>query len=161
MRGGHYAGSRGAAFAGPSRPYHDRAWYGIPDGGPIEPIPPRRPYSPGGQFDMPFMGRHFDDPYLYDDNMQGMKRPFYMTVRFYFCFNFAYPCGYISIQILCYFCLLLENTYYFELIVFLSVRTLSLITWGLIDYVLDWIMQIHLYFLELITMVYPLLAFYP
>ncbi|KAH1151259.1 hypothetical protein GYH30_044976 [Glycine max] len=79
VRGGHYAGSRGAAFAGPSRPYHDRAWYGIPDGGPSEPIPPRRPYSPGGQFDMPFMGRHFDDPYLYDDNMQGMKRPFYMT----------------------------------------------------------------------------------
>ncbi|KAG5050862.1 hypothetical protein JHK87_003060 [Glycine soja] len=79
VRGGHYAGSRGAAFAGPSRPYHDRAWYGIPDGGPIEPIPPRRPYSPGGQFDMPSMGRHFDDPYLYDDNMHGMKRPFYMT----------------------------------------------------------------------------------
>lgn len=86
MRGGHYAGSRGAAFAGPSRPYHDRAWYGIPDGGPIEPIPPRRPYSPGGQFDMPSMGRHFDDPYLYDDNMHGMKRPFYMTVRFFFVF---------------------------------------------------------------------------
>ncbi|XP_004509345.1 uncharacterized protein [Cicer arietinum] len=80
MRGGHYAGSRGgAAFAGPSRQYHDRAWYGIPDGGPGEPIPPRRPYSPGGQFDMPFMGRHIDDPYLYDDNMHGIKRPFYMT----------------------------------------------------------------------------------
>ncbi|KAK7376051.1 hypothetical protein VNO78_34901 [Psophocarpus tetragonolobus] len=78
-RGGHYAASRGAAFAGPSRPYHGRPWYGIPDGGPSEPIPPRRPYSPGGQFDMPFMGRHFDDPYLYDDNMHGMKRPFYMT----------------------------------------------------------------------------------
>ncbi|XP_027345260.1 nucleolin-like isoform X2 [Abrus precatorius] len=72
-------GSRGAAFAGPSRPYNDRAWYGIPDGGPSEPIPPRGPYSPGGQFDMPFMGRHFDDPYLYDGNMHAMKRPFYMT----------------------------------------------------------------------------------
>jgi hypothetical protein len=157
MRGGHYAASRGGApFAGPSRHYHDRAWYGIPDGGPIEPIPPRRPYSPGGQFygipdggpvepipprrpyspggqfygipdggpgesipprrpyspggqfygmpgggpgepiplrrpyspggqfDMPFMGRHVDDPYLYDDNMRGIKRPFYMTVRFSF-----------------------------------------------------------------------------
>ncbi|KAK7360169.1 hypothetical protein VNO77_02150 [Canavalia gladiata] len=80
VRGGNYAGGgRGAAFAGPSRPYHDRAWYGIPDGGPSEPIPPRGPYSPGGQFDMPFRGRHFDDPYLYDDNMHGMKRPFYMT----------------------------------------------------------------------------------
>lgn len=84
VRGGHYPGSRGASFAGPSRPYHDRAWYGMPDGGPSEPIPPRRTYSPGGQFDMPFMGRHFDDPYLYDDNMHGMKRPFYMTVRIYF-----------------------------------------------------------------------------
>ncbi|KAJ1422585.1 RNA-binding domain superfamily [Sesbania bispinosa] len=80
MRGGHYAGSRGAAFAGPSRPYHDRAWYGIPDGAPSEPIPPRRPYSPGGQFDAPLMGRHFEDPYLYDDNMHGTKRPFYMTI---------------------------------------------------------------------------------
>ncbi|KAK7346369.1 hypothetical protein VNO80_20887 [Phaseolus coccineus] len=79
MRGGHYVGSRGASFAGPSRPYHDRAWYSMPDGGPSEPIPPRRTYSPGGQFDMPFVGRHFDDPYLYDDNMHGMKRPFYMT----------------------------------------------------------------------------------
>ncbi|CAJ1942393.1 unnamed protein product [Sphenostylis stenocarpa] len=79
VRGGHYAGNRGASFAGPSRPYHDRAWYGMPDAGPNEPIPPRRPYSPGGQFDMPFMGRHVDDPYLCDDNMHGMKRPFYMT----------------------------------------------------------------------------------
>ncbi|XP_061373720.1 uncharacterized protein LOC133316040 [Gastrolobium bilobum] len=78
-RGGHHAGSRGAAFAGPSRRYHDRAWYGIRDGGPSEPIPPRRPYSPGRQFDVPFRGRHFDDPYLEDDSMHGMKRPFYMT----------------------------------------------------------------------------------
>ncbi|GAU37683.1 hypothetical protein TSUD_209720 [Trifolium subterraneum] len=128
MRGGYYAGSRGGApLAGPSRLYHDRAWYGIPDGGPVEPlpprrpyssggqfygipdggpgepfpprrpyspggqfygipdgvpgepVPPRRPYSPGGQFDMPFMGSHVDDPYLYDDNMRGIKRPLYMT----------------------------------------------------------------------------------
>ncbi|CAJ2635722.1 unnamed protein product [Trifolium pratense] len=51
MRGGYYAGSRGGApFVGPSRHYHDRAWYGIPDGGPGEPLPPRRPYSSGGQF---------------------------------------------------------------------------------------------------------------
>lgn len=84
VRGGHYAGSRGASFAGPSRPYQYRAWYGMPDGGSSEPVPPRRTYSPGGQFDMPFMGRHFDDPYLYDDNIHGMKRPFYMTVRFLF-----------------------------------------------------------------------------
>ncbi|WJX94213.1 hypothetical protein P8452_75654 [Trifolium repens] len=80
MRGGYHAGSRGGApFTGPSRHYHDRAWYGIPDGGPGEPLPPRRPYSSGGQFDMPFMGRHVDDPYLYDDDMRGIKRPLYMT----------------------------------------------------------------------------------
>jgi hypothetical protein len=137
MRGGYHAGSRGGApFTGPSRHYHDRAWYGIPDGGPGEPLPPRRPYSsggqfyvipdgvpgepfpprrpyspggqfygipdggpgepipprmpysPGGQFDMPFMGRHVDDPYLYDDDMRGIKRPLYMTVRFLF---FMFP----------------------------------------------------------------------
>ncbi|KAK7262939.1 hypothetical protein RJT34_30521 [Clitoria ternatea] len=79
VRGGHYAGGRGAAFAGPSRPYYDRAWYSVPDGGRSEPVPLRRPYSPGGQFDMPSMGRGFDDPYVYDDNMHGIKRPFYMT----------------------------------------------------------------------------------
>ncbi|KAK2355599.1 RNA-binding motif protein, Y chromosome, family 1 member B [Trifolium repens] len=80
MRGGYHAGSRGGApFTGPSRHYHDRAWYGIPDGGPGEPLPPRRPYSSGGQFDMPFMGRHVDDPYLYDDDMRGIKRPLYMS----------------------------------------------------------------------------------
>lgn len=90
VRGGHYAGSRGAAFAGPSR-HLDRAWYGIPEGGPREPnqpIPLRRPYSPGGQFDRPFMGRHFDDPYLHDDNVHGVKRPFYLTVRFFYKNNF-------------------------------------------------------------------------
>ncbi|KAL1369748.1 hypothetical protein HN51_000118 [Arachis hypogaea] len=91
MRGGHYPSNRGAAFAGPGppRPYHDRAWGNIPAEGPSEPFPLRRPYSPGGQFNRPFspggqfnrpfMGRHFDDPYFYDDNVHGMKRPFYMT----------------------------------------------------------------------------------
>ncbi|KAF7828946.1 nucleolin-like isoform X1 [Senna tora] len=79
LRGGHYAGGQGAAIAGPSRPYLDRAWYGTPKRGPAEAIPPRMPFSPEGQFDRPLMGRHFDDPYLYDDNRHGVKRPFYMT----------------------------------------------------------------------------------
>ncbi|KAK4262088.1 hypothetical protein QN277_027695 [Acacia crassicarpa] len=97
LRGGHYADTQGAAVAGPSRPYLDRAWYGTPERGPGEripprmpwygtaergpgePIPPRMPFSPEGQFDRPFMGRHIDDPYLYEDSVHGMKRPFYMT----------------------------------------------------------------------------------
>ncbi|KAI9109630.1 hypothetical protein K1719_019260 [Acacia pycnantha] len=79
LRGGHYAGTQGAAVAGPSRPYLDRPWYGTPERGPGEPIPPRMPFSPEGQFDRPFMGRHIDDPYRYEDSVHGMKRPFYMT----------------------------------------------------------------------------------
>ncbi|KAI4327708.1 hypothetical protein L6164_020136 [Bauhinia variegata] len=79
LRGGHYAGGRGAAIAGPPGPYYDRAWYGAPERGPAEPILSRRPYSPEGQYGRPSMGRHFDDPYLYEDNAHGVKRPFYMT----------------------------------------------------------------------------------
>ncbi|XP_054824209.1 uncharacterized protein LOC129322150 isoform X1 [Prosopis cineraria] len=73
LRGGHYA------VAGPSRPYLDRTWYGNPEGGPGEPIPPRMPFSPEVQFDRPFMGRHIDDSYFYEDSVHGVKRPFYMT----------------------------------------------------------------------------------
>ncbi|XP_028774551.1 nucleolin-like isoform X2 [Neltuma alba] len=79
LRGGHYAGAQGAAVAGPSRPHLDRAWYGTPERGPGEPIPPRTPFSPEGQFDRPFIGRHIDDPYFYEDSVHGVKRPFYMT----------------------------------------------------------------------------------
>ncbi|KAL2906718.1 Heterogeneous nuclear ribonucleoprotein Q [Bienertia sinuspersici] len=43
-------------------------------------VPPRRepfPLDDGG-YSRPFMGRQYDDPYVYDDN-HGLKRPFYMT----------------------------------------------------------------------------------
>lgn len=79
FRGGNYASGVGAAVAAPSRPNHDRTWHGAPDRGRGMHAPSRRqPYSPEGRLDRPF-GRHFDDPYLYDDNAHGMKRPFYMT----------------------------------------------------------------------------------
>lgn len=46
--------------------------------------PPRRhPYSPEGYFDRPFMRNHFDDPYLYGDNIHGTKRPLFMRVGFH------------------------------------------------------------------------------
>lgn len=145
--GGHYAGGQGAAaVAGPSRPYLDRAWYGNPDShrGPGEPIPPRMPFSPEGQLDRPFMGRHFDDPYLYDDNVHGVKRPFYMTVRFSFSFFklFVFPFKFVFIP----------HIKLFELIL-LPFRTQILIIWGLLEFVLDWIIQIQPYFMEVVTMV--------
>ena len=83
-RGGHYAGAQGIAVAGPSRPHLDRAWYGAHERGP-EPIPPRMPFSPEGQFvrPRPFMERRIHNPYHYEDSVHGMKRSFYMTVRFH------------------------------------------------------------------------------
>lgn len=100
--GGHYPSAGGSS----SRPYIDGPWNGAPDRGYGMHIPPRRlPYSPeghfgrlpmgghfdrppmgghfdrppmGGHFDRPPMGGHFDEPYFYDDNTQGIKRPFHM-----------------------------------------------------------------------------------
>ncbi|CAL9027199.1 unnamed protein product [Prunus brigantina] len=82
--GGHYPSAGGSS----SRPYIDGPWHGAPDRGYGMHIPPRRlPYSPeghfgrppmGGHFDRPPMGGHFDEPYFYDDNTQGIKRPFHM-----------------------------------------------------------------------------------
>lgn len=86
--GGHYPSAGGSS----SRPYIDGPWHGAPDRGYGMHIPPRRlPYSPeghfgrlpmGGHFDRPPMGGHFDEPYFYDDNTQGIKRPFHMRVSF-------------------------------------------------------------------------------
>ncbi|XP_057957784.1 uncharacterized protein LOC131150810 isoform X2 [Malania oleifera] len=57
------------------RPSHDAA-----DGVHGKPFSSRRqPFSPEGAFGRPFVEPRFDDPYFYDDNAHGMKRPFYMT----------------------------------------------------------------------------------
>ncbi|XP_070668736.1 uncharacterized protein [Malus domestica] len=79
FRDGRYGFGGGAPVAAPpSRPYTDRTWHDAPDRGYGMHIPPRRhPYSPG-QFDGPFMGGHFDEPYFYNDNAHGIKRPFHM-----------------------------------------------------------------------------------
>ncbi|KAB2618150.1 nucleolin-like [Pyrus ussuriensis x Pyrus communis] len=79
FRDGRYGFGGGASVAAPpSRPYTDRPWHDAPDRGYGMHIPPRRhPYSPG-QFDGPFMGGHFDEPYFYNDNAHGIKRPFHM-----------------------------------------------------------------------------------
>ncbi|XP_021765260.1 heterogeneous nuclear ribonucleoprotein Q-like [Chenopodium quinoa] len=44
------------------------------------PVPSRRePFQlDDGGYSRPYMGRQYDDPYVYDDN-HGLKRPFYMT----------------------------------------------------------------------------------
>ncbi|KAL5557583.1 hypothetical protein UlMin_039819 [Ulmus minor] len=73
FRGGHYPGGVGA------QSNLDRPWDSTPDRGWVPPYPPRRqPYSPEGNFRRPFNGSHFEDPYLYGDNMHGMKRPLSM-----------------------------------------------------------------------------------
>ncbi|KAM1156213.1 hypothetical protein ACFX13_027592 [Malus domestica] len=81
FRGGRYGFDGGAPVAAPpSRPYTNRPWHDAPDRGYGMHIPPRmHPYSLGpGHLDGPFMGVHFDDPYFYDDNTHGIKRPFHM-----------------------------------------------------------------------------------
>ena len=71
--------------AGPSRSNMNRAWHDIPERGHRDHVSSRRqPFSPEETFDRRFVGRHFDDPYFYDDRPHGMKRPFYMTVRISF-----------------------------------------------------------------------------
>jgi hypothetical protein len=72
--------------AGPSRSNMNRAWHDIPERGHRDHVSSRRqPFSPEESFDRRFNGRHFDDPYFYDDGSHGMKRSFYMTVRISFC----------------------------------------------------------------------------
>ncbi|XAR73793.1 hypothetical protein NMG60_11007882 [Bertholletia excelsa] len=73
-----YDASAGGAV--PARPNLDRMWHDAPDRRHGGHIPDRRPPFPqGAGFDRPFVGRHFDDPYFYDDRGRGMKRPFFMT----------------------------------------------------------------------------------
>ncbi|XP_074294553.1 uncharacterized protein LOC141622420 isoform X1 [Silene latifolia] len=74
-RGGHSA-------PGPSVPGRGNFGgprHGFVERGPVRPIPPHRepfPLDDGG-FSRPFMGRPYDDPYMYDDS-HGLKRPFHM-----------------------------------------------------------------------------------
>ncbi|CAL5369107.1 unnamed protein product [Camellia sinensis] len=75
--GAHEASSGGSVSA---RPNLDRVRHDAPDRGRGRHIPPRRqPFPPEEGFNRPFVGRHFDDPYFYDDSAHGMKRPFFMT----------------------------------------------------------------------------------
>ncbi|KAG6775721.1 hypothetical protein POTOM_019211 [Populus tomentosa] len=79
FRGGYHTAGRGMT-AGPSRSNMNRAWHDIPERGHRDHVSSRRqPFSPEETFDRRFVGRHFDDPYFYDDGPHGMKRPFYMT----------------------------------------------------------------------------------
>ncbi|KAI3451468.1 hypothetical protein Pfo_008133 [Paulownia fortunei] len=64
----------------PARPYADRVRHGATDRGYGNYDSYRRyPYSSEEGYDRSFMGRHFDDPYPYDDVAHGIKRPYYMT----------------------------------------------------------------------------------
>ncbi|CAL5345983.1 unnamed protein product [Camellia sinensis] len=63
--GAHEASSGGSVSA---RPNLDRVRHDAPDRGRGRHIPPRRqPFPPEEGFNRPFVGRHFDDPYFYDD----------------------------------------------------------------------------------------------
>ncbi|KAK9285136.1 hypothetical protein L1049_024321 [Liquidambar formosana] len=80
FRGAYQASGGGPAVAAPSRSNLERPRHGAADRGRGKYISSsRQPFSPEGRFDRPFMGRHFDDPYLYDEGAHGIKRPFYMT----------------------------------------------------------------------------------
>ncbi|KAK9670614.1 hypothetical protein RND81_13G213000 [Saponaria officinalis] len=77
-RGGH--GAPGASAVG--RPNFGAPWHGIIERGPARPIPPPPHTDPflldSGGYPRPYMGRHYDDPYMHSDS-NGLKRPYYMT----------------------------------------------------------------------------------
>ncbi|GAB4847514.1 hypothetical protein Ancab_026573 [Ancistrocladus abbreviatus] len=77
FRAGHQASGGSAA----ARPYFSGSRHGALDRGFGRHVPSHRePYPPEEEvYAGPSTGRHFDDPYLYDDRAHGMKRPFYMT----------------------------------------------------------------------------------
>ncbi|KAJ6413215.1 hypothetical protein OIU84_006085 [Salix udensis] len=79
FRGGYHTAGRGMATR-PSRSNMNRAWHDIPERGHKDHVSSRRqPFSPEEIFDRCFVGRHFEEPYFYDDGPHGMKRPFHMT----------------------------------------------------------------------------------
>ncbi|KAL3525296.1 hypothetical protein ACH5RR_013668 [Cinchona calisaya] len=61
---------------GPHRPDLDRSRHG--GQGDHDPLT-RGPFPPEEGFNQPYFGRHYDDPYFYDDPTHGMKRPYFMT----------------------------------------------------------------------------------
>ncbi|XP_022841662.1 nucleolin-like [Olea europaea var. sylvestris] len=80
-RGGRW-GFRGAHHQRPvpARSYLDRMRHHSTDRGHGEYDSFRRhPYSFEDGYNRSFTGRHFDDPYLYDDASRGIKRSYYMT----------------------------------------------------------------------------------
>uniref|UniRef100_A0A2P2KBN8 RRM domain-containing protein n=1 Tax=Rhizophora mucronata TaxID=61149 RepID=A0A2P2KBN8_RHIMU len=82
-RGGRRGPVKGSyhAPAGPSGSNFNRPWRNPPERSHRDYVPSRRqPFHPEETFDRPFVGRHFDDSYFYDDGAHGMKRPLYMTV---------------------------------------------------------------------------------
>ncbi|XP_021604910.1 nucleolin isoform X2 [Manihot esculenta] len=82
LRGGYHPAGRGVAAAGPSRYNFNRSWFDASERAHGDQASSRRqPFSPEQAFDRPYVGRHFDDPYFYDDSAHGMKRPFFMTDR--------------------------------------------------------------------------------
>ncbi|XP_012065538.1 nucleolin [Jatropha curcas] len=79
LRGGYHPAGRGVAAGGPSRTNFSRPWFNASERGHGDHASSRRPPFSPEAFDRPYVGRHFDDPYFYDDGAHGMKRPFYMT----------------------------------------------------------------------------------
>lgn len=63
----------------PARPYPNRVRHGSNGTGYGDYVSHRRyPYSFEEGYDRSFMGRHFDEPYRYDDVDHQIKRPYYM-----------------------------------------------------------------------------------
>ncbi|KAL8472394.1 hypothetical protein ACS0TY_028930 [Phlomoides rotata] len=78
-RGGRWSfrGAHQGPF--PTGPYPDRVRHAATDRGYGDYGSYRRyPYSYEEEYDRSYMGRHFDDPYPYDDVTHGIKRPHYM-----------------------------------------------------------------------------------
>ncbi|CAK9157042.1 unnamed protein product [Ilex paraguariensis] len=77
FRGAHQPSGGGAL---PARTNLDRHRHVATDRGHGDPVSFRRqPFRPEEGFNRPYGGRHFDEPYFYDDAAHGMKRPYFMT----------------------------------------------------------------------------------
>lgn len=95
FRGAHHA-SGGSNL--PARVNPDRHRYGATDRVCGRNMPLRgQPFPPEEELNRPFLGRHSDDPYLYDDSPHGMKRPYFAVSRN---FNGSFGVGKIEVYLI-------------------------------------------------------------
>ena len=99
LRGAYQGSGGGYPAAVPPRPNLDRPRHGAIDRGHGKYFPFRQqPFFPEEDFDNSFSGRHFDDPYLYEDNARGIKRPFIPVSKMALSFKKKYKYTFLRLE---------------------------------------------------------------